>query len=115
MVEFIDRQMILYGGRLNIASNEIKPIICAWLFDSDKHGFQVITDGNYFTQINGLFTKCLGTPDIATENAPGRQFVGYNIRKAGVAVQYAIEPGPLREIKSNLLLHLVILNRHDFP
>src|SRR5207249_4400132 len=106
--EFLGKQVVRYGGKLNLTTNNIKPITGTWLFNYDKNGFQVITDGDRFEEVNKFFANCLGAPDIATENQPGSKFIGYHVLKAGVAIQYAIEPGPFREIPSRRLLHVVI-------
>jgi hypothetical protein len=73
----------------------------------------VITAGDRFDELNKFFENCLGAPDIIAENEPGRKFIGYHVLKAGVAIQYAIEPGPFREIASHRLLDLVIQKPRD--
>jgi len=111
-VAFLKEQIGINGGRLGSPSNMTAPINCSWRFRSDKNGPQLFTDAKLFAGVDQLFRTSLGTPDIATEKKRGQFFVGYNIRRAGVAIQYRIARSPFQDVPDPLL-HIVILKQQN--
>ena len=110
VVSFLQEQIAKNGGHLSSTSRTYLPISCSWRFRSDTNGAQVFLDAKLFQQVDQFFRSSLGNPDIATENKPGQFFVGFNIRKAGVAVQYMTAPSPFTNVPDPLL-HIIILKQ----
>ena len=109
---FLEKQVAKYGGQLSAANITNAPLNCSWRFRSDTNGAQVFIDAKLFPEVDHLFRASLGFPDIATTNQLGQVFVGYNIRKAGVAIQYATAPSPFSDVPDPLL-HIIILKQQS--
>jgi len=112
LVAFLDEQIAKNGGWLSSDSTSNALINCSWRFRSDRNGAQIFTDAKFFPEIDHLFRASLGNPDIATENKPGQFFVGFGIRKAGVAIQYTTGPSPFSDVPDPLL-HIIILKQQN--
>jgi len=113
LVAFLDDQIAKNGGgRLGLLRNTKAPINCSWRFRSDTNGAQIFTDGKFFPEVDQVFKSSLGTPDVATEKKQGQFFVAYNIRRAGIAIQYRIAPGPFHDIPDPLL-HIILLKQQN--
>jgi|SRR6266567_5998317 len=112
LVAFLDDQIAKNGGRLGTVVNTNAPINCSWRFRPDTNGAQIFTDAKFFLEVDQLFRACLGTPDIATEKKTGQFFVGYNMRRAGVAIQYRIAASPFRDVPDPLL-HIIVLKQQN--
>src|SRR5690606_20408468 len=95
---FLNDQIAKNGGKLGSPGNTNALINCSWRFRSDTNGVQIFTDAKFFPEVDQVFKAALGTPDIATEKKPGQFFVGYNIRRAGVAIQYRVAPSPFHDV-----------------
>lgn len=112
LVAFLDGQIAQNGGRLGPPGNTNAPFNCSWRFRSDSNGVQIFTDAKFFPEVDQVFRTSLGAPDIATEKTPGQFFVGYNIRRAGVAIQYRIAPSPFRDVPDPML-HIIFLKQQN--
>jgi hypothetical protein len=110
LTAFLTNQIALAGGRLPSLTNAIPPMESNWRFRSDTNGAQVFIDAKAFPNINEFFNNAIGVPDISTENEPGLPFVGYNITRAGVVIQYSVEPSPFPDVP-NPMLHIIILKQ----
>ena len=110
LARFLEELIAKNRGQMPTRKNAAMPINCSWRFRSDANGAQVFTDAKFFMEVDELFKTSLGTPDMTTEHKLGRFFVGYNARRAGVAIQYTIAPSPFPDVPDPLL-HIIILKQ----
>jgi hypothetical protein len=105
---FLAQQISHYGGRGDLFTNHFMPTNCSWRFRADQEGFQIFTDATLFDKFDQTIQAALGSPDIVNENTPGRKFRVFNVRRAGVAIQYTVSSSPFPDVP-NPLLHSIFI------
>jgi hypothetical protein len=110
LVNFLNSEIARNGGSTGLLRTTNGPLNGSWRFRSDANGAQIFTDAKFFGEIDQLLRDSLGKPDIANENEPGRYFAAYNVRRAGVGIQYRTAPSPFENVP-NPLLHIIILKK----